>query len=1258
MMGPKKRSVKGWPGGDGGAIDSEEVWVREKRLLEWEAAVFWEIGNRIPDEVQGNGEETGAMGAGKGAKRAGQHRVEQFENGEKLRDRVSGRFNLDRTKDQERETHRGDGMVKVRMNTADVAAEVTCLRKFIGMRCSNVYDLSPKTYVFKLMNSSGVTESGESEKILLLMESGVRLHTTAYVRDKSNTPSGFTLKLRKHIRGRRLEDVRQLGYDRIILFQFGLGANTHYIVLELFAQGNIILTDSEFMVLTLLRSHRDDDKGFAIMSRHRYPTEICRVFERTSMEKLKEALKYSKYTGKDELFEVSPNGTDLSDVPTRKQGGRNSLRSSDVNKVSYDGAHTKQATLKMVLGEALGYGPQLSEHMILDAGLIPNSKISKENIWDDVKLQILIQAITKFEDWLEDVISGSRVPEGYILMQNKKIGQKECATNQPDIGCQVYDEYCPILLNQFRSRDFIMLDTFDAALDEFYSKIESQRAEQQQKSKEGSAMQKLNKIRMDQENRVHVLKREVEHSVRMAQLIEYNLEDVDAAILAVRVALANGMNWEDLARMVKEEKKSRNPVAGLIDKLYLERNCMTLLLSNNLDEMDDDEKTLPVDKVEVDLSLSAHANARHWYEMKKKQETKEEKTITAHEKAFKAAERKTRLQLSQEKRVATISQIRKVHWFEKFNWFISSENYLVISGRDAQQNEIIVKRYMSKGDLYVHADLHGASSTIIKNHKPEQPVSHLTLIQAGCFTVCHSQAWDAKIVTSAWWVYPYQVSKTAPTGEYLTVGSFMIRGKKNFLPPHPLVMGFGLLFRLDETSLGSHLNERRVRGEEEGSIILEENETIMEKSDSESDVEPRYENLGEALKRNPNTSPEVSEGGLSYYNFAQNGLNVSTPVVKPLEEIPLEVSTSVVNPLEEIPVEAKCTLMIADAETISEGKGIASVTPQLEDLIDKALGLGPATFSAKHYGSETLEVYPSQEGNHQEEKSTERDKPFISKAERRKLKKGQKCSDRDATAANGIQVKEDNPSLHPDKNNSKPGDGKITRGQKSKLKKMKEKYADQDEEERRIRMALLASAGKVRKDDRNDAQNENTATGKGRTLDTGPADAPKICYNCKKAGHIYRDCPEPPGDAVSHADGGLEDPVAGLYNPAEGDKHEMDEFEKGRLNEVDYLTGNPLPEDILLYALPVCGPYNALQTYKYRVKIVPGTAKKGKAAKTAMNLFSHMPEATNREKELMKACTDPELVAAIIGNGKITAAGLTQLKQKQKKGKKANKAES
>lgn len=35
--------------------------------------------------------------------------------------------------------------------------------------------------------------------------------------------------------------------------------------------------------------------------------------------------------------------------------------------------------------------------------------------------------------------------------------------------------------------------------------------------------------------------------------------------------------------------------------------------------------------------------------------------------------------------------------FEKFRWFISSENYLVIGGRDQQQNELIVKRHLTPG---------------------------------------------------------------------------------------------------------------------------------------------------------------------------------------------------------------------------------------------------------------------------------------------------------------------------------------------------------------------------------------------------------------------------------------------------------------------------------------------------------------------------------------------------------------------------------
>ncbi len=132
------------------------------------------------------------------------------------------------------------------------------------------------------------------------------------------------------------------------------------------------------------------------------------------------------------------------------------------------------------------------------------------------------------------------------------------------------------------------------------------------------------------------------------------------------------------------------------------------------DDEEEEDKIKPM-KVDIDLSLSAYANARRFYDQKRHAAKKEQKTVDASEKALKSAERKTKETLKEVAAVASINKARKTYWFEKFLWFISSENYLVIGGRDQQQNELIVKRYMVAGDLYVHADLHGASSCVIKN---------------------------------------------------------------------------------------------------------------------------------------------------------------------------------------------------------------------------------------------------------------------------------------------------------------------------------------------------------------------------------------------------------------------------------------------------------------------------------------------------------------------------------------------------------------
>lgn len=97
-------------------------------------------------------------------------------------------------------------------------------------------------------------------------------------------------------------------------------------------------------------------------------------------------------------------------------------------------------------------------------------------------------------------------------------------------------------------------------------------------------------------------------SLLQASLIEYNLEAVDGAIAAVRSALAGGLNWKELKRLIKSEREAGNPVASLIQSLELEQNRITLLLSNFLDEEEGDDDALmrPATKVVPSCSVSIH----------------------------------------------------------------------------------------------------------------------------------------------------------------------------------------------------------------------------------------------------------------------------------------------------------------------------------------------------------------------------------------------------------------------------------------------------------------------------------------------------------------------------------------------------------------------------------------------------------------------------------------------------------------------------
>ena len=123
-------------------------------------------------------------------------------------------------------SHHSTRKMKSRFTNIDIVAAVRELQALIGLRVTNVYDVDHKSYLFKFQKPDS--------KVVLLIESGIRLHTTDYEWPKNTSPSGFSMKLRKHVRNRRLESLRQLGVDRIVDMQFGSREASYHVILGQF----------------------------------------------------------------------------------------------------------------------------------------------------------------------------------------------------------------------------------------------------------------------------------------------------------------------------------------------------------------------------------------------------------------------------------------------------------------------------------------------------------------------------------------------------------------------------------------------------------------------------------------------------------------------------------------------------------------------------------------------------------------------------------------------------------------------------------------------------------------------------------------------------------------------------------------------------------------------------------------------------------------------------------------------------------------
>jgi NFACT protein C-terminal domain/NFACT protein RNA binding domain len=481
-----------------------------------------------------------------------------------------------------------------------------------------------------------------------------------------------------------------------------------------------------------------------------------------------------------------------------------------------------------------------------------------------------------------------------------------------------------------------------------------------------------------------------------------------------------------------------------------------------------DSKTIDID---IDITITAYANARLYFDKKKSAEATATKAITASSAALEKAARKIGQDLAKKVSLApTATVVRKEEWFEKFYWFISIDNTLVIASRDPFQAGLIISNYFVEGDVLVHSDTKDAPVVICKTMPDSPPVSPSTLSQASTMCACLSTAWETKETSASYYVNFNQVSRTKEQ----TGGQFTVTGKKNHLAPSPLVYGVALLFEVDAESSKRHHLDRR------------------------------------PWLRDGSVTPTGTgtEGEKNLYNTHLN------------EEI--------------------------SNRTEEEGDEDFDFPDTQLQAVDTA---------------PTAEIHTSQPAARS---------PALEK---------------------GVSSTEVSPKSSP-----KGSVKQLPRGKKGKEKKIKGKYANQDEETRSLMIHLLAAdkgpqpkgkkgKAKLARDadlelgekgiDEDEAKNLNGPSK--CTKGKGGKDAGK-----RKQAYI----PKPPAD---------EGPLTMDY--------------------IDLLTGLPRSEDTLIHCIPVCAPWSSLLKYNYKLKLVPGGLKRGKAAKLAAEALCKTVENEKNETE-------------------------------------------
>jgi len=174
-------------------------------------------------------------------------------------------------------------------------------------------------------------------------------------------------------------------------------------------------------------------------------------------------------------------------------------------------------------------------------------------------------------------------------------------------------------------------------------------------------------------------------------------------------------------------------------------------------------------EVEIDIRKSVMENANEYYEKAKRAKEKAKRIMIMLEQGIDIREGR-----KEEKAGGGEGKLR---WYEHFRWFFSQKGFLVVAGKNANQNERLYKSVMKPGDLFLHAEIVGAPFTIIKNG---MNADEGTIAAAAQFAASYSRAWKFGYATVDVYSAKMEQLTKKTSGAYVKKGGIIILGERTW----------------------------------------------------------------------------------------------------------------------------------------------------------------------------------------------------------------------------------------------------------------------------------------------------------------------------------------------------------------------------------------------------------------------------------------------------------------------------------------------